>query len=64
MPEEGDSAPKKDIRPLPSDDIRKSKNSIIAMEERNFLIDLARKPLSVLTERYARLGLRVQRGTI
>jgi hypothetical protein len=60
--EEGDSALKERIRALPASDKREKKEEGISTEERNFLKDVAEYPLSVVTERYGRLGLSVHRG--
>ena len=47
---------------FPAYDNRKKKEEGISNEERNFLKDVAEYPLSVVTERYGRLGLSVYRG--
>jgi hypothetical protein len=51
-----------EIPPLPGSDRRVNENSGIAMEERSLLKDVAENPLSVVTDRYERLGLGVHKG--
>jgi hypothetical protein len=61
-PEDGDSAQKERIRAPPASDRRERKEEEISSEERDFLRDIAEYPLSVVTERYGRLGLSVHKG--
>jgi len=57
------SAVNEAILALPAPDRREKNELGIGPQERNLLIDIAKHPLSVVTERYARLGWSAHTGT-
>jgi len=61
--EELRSALNEAISALPQQDRREKEISEIATRERNLLVDVAKHPLAVVTERYARLGWNARTGT-
>jgi DNA-binding MarR family transcriptional regulator len=61
--EEVRSALNEAIRALPGIHRRQEQADGIAPHERSFLLDIANNPLSVVTERYRRLGWSAARGT-
>jgi len=61
--EELRSALNEAIRALPVPDRRENKEQEIGARERNLLLDIAKHPLSVVTERYKRLGWSAHTGT-
>ncbi|RKY12778.1 MAG: hypothetical protein DRP65_00215 [Planctomycetota bacterium] len=61
--EELRSALNEAIRALPEPDRRENKEQEIGARERSLLLDIAKHPLSVITERYQRLGWSAHTGT-
>lgn len=57
------SAVNEAIRALPAPDRKEKKEQGIGNQEKSLLIDVAKHPLSVVTERYARLGCSAHMGT-
>lgn len=51
------------IRAVPESDRKEGKNQRISQQERNLLLDIAKHPLSVVTERSKRLGWSAHTGT-
>jgi len=61
--EELQSALNEAIRALRYTDRRENKEGQITTQERSLLLDIAKHPLSMVTERYSRLGCNVYAGT-
>lgn len=61
--EELRSAMNEVIRAIPEPDKRENKTEEMTMQERSLLVDTANNPLSVVTERYKRLGWNAYAGT-